>query len=178
MNEASAPGLSRAAELRRAFDQTFAAPPGVAAEPLEDFLGVRVAGDLYALRVRELSALAKSGKIVPLPSRVPELLGLTGVRGALVPVYDLAALLGYGSAGENLRWLALCGAHDAIGLAFHEFEGHFRTSRSSVFAAERADAKREHVAEFVRTGTAVRAILNLPSVLAAVEKRAATAHST
>jgi len=34
---------------------------------------------------------------------VPELLGIMGFRGAMVPVYDLRALCGY-AAGAAPRW--------------------------------------------------------------------------
>ena len=51
----------RVADLRDTFDQAFAKPPAVLADETEDVLMVRIGGDPYVLRSREMSGLA-SGK--------------------------------------------------------------------------------------------------------------------
>ena len=86
---------SKVAEIRNAFDHSYAIPPASqVGEQIENLLAVRVAGDPYALRVGEISSLTNSRKTVALPSPVSELLGVAGIRGGFVPVYSLAALLG------------------------------------------------------------------------------------
>ncbi len=106
---------SRAAELRRAFDETFAAPPQTHDAALEQMLAITIQGERYAIRVSGISGLAvPKGKVLPVPSSVPELLGLTGIRGTVVPVFSLAWLLGFGQSAAALaedtglgepRWL-------------------------------------------------------------------------
>src|SRR5262245_19815014 len=97
--------------MRRAFDATFAAPSSFGGAALEDFLGVRVCDDAYLVSLSAIASVARAGKIVPVPSRSPLLLGLAAVRGVTVPVFALGSLLGY-STREAPRWLLSCGSGD------------------------------------------------------------------
>jgi chemotaxis signal transduction protein len=111
----------RLAELRRAFDDSFAQPPPPAPGPGDwvEFLLIQAGEQPYALRIGELSGLESDRKIVPLPaapgSTAPWLLGLCAVRGQLAPVFDLAAILGLppplpggpGARKESPRWMVL-----------------------------------------------------------------------
>jgi purine-binding chemotaxis protein CheW len=77
------------------------------------------------VRLDELGGLFVDRPITPLPSPVPQLLGVAGFRGAVVPVYDLAALLGHRRAGSP-RWMVLTSGADAVALAFDSVAGHLR----------------------------------------------------
>jgi chemotaxis signal transduction protein len=79
----------------------------------------------YALRLSELLAIHVDRQLVPAQSPLPELLGLSGLRGLVVPVYDLRRLLGY-PAGSAPRWLALVRAPAAFAVAFDQLEAHLR----------------------------------------------------
>ncbi len=159
-------------ELRNAFDQTYANPPSSrVAEQIENLLAIRVAGDPYAIRVSEISGLANNRKSVALPSRIPELLGVAGIRGGFVPVYSLAALLGYSRDMDQARWLALCGSEEPVGLAFSDFEGYLQVPLAQVYAAEQKDVKREHVKHVVRAVDMVRAVVSIPNILEMIKRR-------
>jgi chemotaxis signal transduction protein len=170
-----ASGTSTAAAMRRAFDRAFAAPPPPAAEELESLLAIRVLGDPYAIRIREISGVAINRKIVALPGPVPELLGVAGFRGGLLPVYSLAALLGYHQEADAIRWLALCGSEEPVGLAFGVLEAYLRIPLGQVSAADRREVKREHVKDVARTADGARPVVSIPSLLDAVQRRSATA---
>ncbi len=157
----------RAAALRREFDRAFAEPPRVTVTDLEDFLAVRAGPDRYVLRVAELAGLFADKKVLRLPTPVPELLGIAGFRSAVVPVYDLRALLGYG-VGAATRWLALT-KRGPIALAFDAFEGHLRVPREQIASDGGRGA---HLRGVLRTADSVRPIVDLVSVLDAVERRA------
>src|ERR1700744_3033027 len=105
---------TRGADFRRAFDKMFALPRVSGDQAAwEDFLTIRIGGDGYAIRLREVAGLGKGRRIVACPSEVPEFQPIAGVRGTLVSVYSLPALLGYSFAGENAQWLLLCAAQAA-----------------------------------------------------------------
>jgi purine-binding chemotaxis protein CheW len=152
-------------QLRQEFDQSFAQPPQQAAGATEDYLAIRLGADPHALRLSEIASLAPLAAPTRVPGPCPELLGLTGFRGRLVPVYDLCALLGYASPALP-RWRVVLAARP-VALAFDGFEGHLRLPCHAP-AAGSGQAHR-HVREVLHAGEAgVRPIVSLESVLEAI----------
>lgn len=162
--EAAPQGLS-ALQLRQDFDQSFAQPPQEAAGTTEDYLAIRLGADPHALRLAEIASLAPLAVPTRVPGPCPELLGLTGFRGRLVPVYDLRALLGY-AAPALPRWRVVLAARP-VALGFDDFEGHLRLPRQA--AAAGSGQAHRHVREVLHAGGAgVRPIVSLESVLEAI----------
>ena len=162
-------GPDKVAELRRAFDQSFAEAPPLDVAALEDLLDVRFGPTAYALRVTEISGLFAGVKITPLPTAVPELLGIAGIRGSILPVYDLRVLLGY-AVDARPRWLAVA-AGAPVGLAFDRFEGHVRVRRDALMPQGPGETAMRHVREVVHREGLVRPVVSIPSVLEAVTSR-------
>jgi chemotaxis signal transduction protein len=159
----------RAAELRRAFDLSFAEPPRAGVAAAEDFLAVRLGASPYALRVREISGLVADLKIAPVPTIVPALLGIGGFRGAILPVYDLRALLGH-PADTKPRWLAIAAAA-SVGLAFDAFEGQLRVHHEAMVPDGRGDTTMRHVREVVQLEGLAWPLVSVASVLEAITRR-------
>jgi purine-binding chemotaxis protein CheW len=157
------------AALRSAFDGTFAALPRSRQER-DPVIQIRLGGEVFAVRAGHIAGLVKSGKIVPLPSRIPELLGISALRGSLIPVYDLAALLGIPPAASGPEWLMLAAGETPIGLAFDGFEG-----RQEPEWLSGEPGGRQHVRQLVRIGSAVRAVLDIPGIAEAIRQRAGIA---
>jgi chemotaxis signal transduction protein len=162
--------LSSALRLRRDFDEGFVCPARTGDLSMQDLLAIRVGGEGYAVRLGEVVGLLPRQKIVALPSPVPELLGVAGLRGGVVPIYSLAALLGYGAGAETSRWTILMGP-DLVGLAFETFDGYLRVSPGDL-AAEHGGGSRPHVVEIARVANRTFGIIDLPSVRCAVEVKA------
>ena len=158
---------ARVLRMREAFDRAFAVA-AAGGEAFEDMLAIRVAGDAYALRVGEIKGVLASRKIVPLPSKRRELLGVAGVRGSLVAVYSLAALLGYELDREPPSWLVLAGSPEPIGLGFSGLEGFVRARRADIHAGLPGEGARLHLAEVVGTGTGSRPVVDITSALGAL----------
>jgi len=122
-------GRLSVAEIRRSFDAEFASPRALPDEQLEDLLAIRLAGDPYALKLSDVELIDARRKIVPLRGADASVLGVAGVRGQLVAVYDLARLLGYGYARarshEAPRWIAVVDAERGLAVAFDELEAQF-----------------------------------------------------
>jgi chemotaxis signal transduction protein len=160
--------MDAAATLRRHFDEGFAVAAASTTEPLEDLLAIRVGSDPYALRLSEIAGLYVSAKIVPVPSPVPQLLGIVGIRGMMAPIYDLAALLRYPSASDS-RWLVLARAPQPVGLAFETFESHLQVSQASLAGGTRDEAGSggilKHMRGTIRAAEALRPIIHLASML-------------
>jgi hypothetical protein len=127
MTNAAWPAGGTAAQLRQAFDASFAEPLREATVPPEAFLAIRVDADPHALRLADVASLLPLDAVTPLPSPLPELLGVIGHRGAVLPVYDLRTLLGYPGAAAP-RWCVVLAAAP-LALAFDGFDGHLRVPR-------------------------------------------------
>jgi chemotaxis signal transduction protein len=136
----SAPVHASAEELRRAFDEGFSQAPSLGTGAFEDLLSISVAGAPCAVRLREIAALHPNRKLVWVPSAIPTFVGLVGLRGNLVPVYDLGALLGHPLSPEP-RWLLLLLSPAPVAFCFDAFEAHVRVeSAACVPSADGAGA--------------------------------------
>ena len=131
--------VERAAELRRDFDRGFAEPIRLDPIATEDLLAIRIGGQPHAIRLAEIAGLFAGKKITRVPGGHPALSGIAAFRGALLPVYDLALVLGHAGA-QAPRWMVIVAALP-VALAFDGFEGQFRVPRTDILPqAAHADA--------------------------------------
>jgi chemotaxis signal transduction protein len=164
---AAAGADQRVAALRAEFDRGFAAPPAPARAAAESVLVIVVGGEQFLLRLGEIAGLFVDRRIVPVPSASTTLLGITGVRGAILPVFGLGGLLGYPPSETNPRWLAVA-ASAPVALAFDRLDRHLEIARRAI--VPRADAARAHghIREAALVEPDTLSIVDLPSVAAAI----------
>ena len=136
-----------ARELRRAFDASFAVPARGRVADVERLLRLHFGADGYALRLADIGGLSAARKIVPIDSAIPEVLGLAGIRGNLVPVYSLSMLLGYGTETEPPRWFVACGSSEPIAFGFASLDGYVELPTTAVHAG---NAPRQYVHALAR----------------------------
>lgn len=161
---------TRAVELRRAFDRSFADAPRPPRDEFIDLLAVLIGGDPYAIALAEVSALLADASVTPLPTTVAELAGIAAIRGAIVPIYDLRRLLGYGPRPSS-RWVVLSTAATRVGFTFDAFDRHLRVARADLAPADAAARSKRHVTHVVRADDVVRPVLALSSACAWIEAR-------
>jgi len=125
--------LSRAEELRAAFDGGFADAPAGERRAAIELLRVELAGEPHALALAELSSIHVDPRITAVPATAPALIGVIAVRGAIVPVYDLRALLGLATTRAP-RWVVIA---QGLAFAFDAFTGHLAVAEVPV----RGDAR-------------------------------------
>ena len=165
---------SNAAQLREAFDRTFALPPSLASSEVEDLLMIRVAGDPYAICLFDIAEIVSGRRVVSVPTVTPSLLGLAGIHGGIVPVFGLSSLLGYGPDPGPPQWMILCGSEDPIALAFSDFEGYLQLPRSALYADEKFRNTQENVKyvnQVASTPNGVRAVISVPLIMATIRNR-------
>ncbi len=166
-----------AAELRLAFDQSFARPPLQQRDGSEGLLVFGVAGDSYGMRVRELSGMVMPRKVVWLPTSCRDLLGIVAIRGAIVPVYSVAALLSY-QQEDDARWLVTGGTGEPVGLAFSDFEGWLSVTRTESYVSGQTGVARECISEVARDGDRPLPIVSIPKIIDGIMARAASGRPT
>ena len=162
------PADGRAAAMRAEFDRGFAEPRRIERLDSDRLLALSVGGDPYALRMEEIASVAVDRRIVPLPGPLAEFAGIAGLRGAIVPVYDLARLLGYPGDGPA-RWLAVLSAAP-VAVAFAAFDGYIVRPGGSM-AFEPAGGDSRHVRVVARAADFVRPVISLASVVEAIRRR-------
>lgn len=118
--------------LRKEFDSSFEKVP-VLRRGGDEAIVIRVSGERFAVRVQDIQALSKLNKLTVVPSAAEGLAGITSIRGDVITVFDLAALLKLGSQSRELRWMVIAQAKEvAVALGFSEVEGYSRIPESSI----------------------------------------------
>lgn len=169
----SRPEFASAGQLRREFDLGFAAAPGEVGEPEVGLLTLRVRGVACAVRLADLSGVVSTPQVISVPSDANGLLGLSGVRGRLVPVFDLGALLGHAPCEEPLRWLVMCGSGQGLALAVNDIEHHLSVPVSALRSSESSPSLEQLADQLVDSDSGLLPVINLARLLAALEERPA-----
>jgi purine-binding chemotaxis protein CheW len=156
---------SRVAELRRDFDDSFAAPPAADMAAKVSLLAIRLAGKGFAIRLAEIAGLFADKKITRVPGASASMLGIAGFRGAIVPVYDLQCLLGE-PAAKAARWLVHAAAAP-VAFAFDVFEGQLRVPPDAIKPPD-SEVRDGLTEDFVQADAMLRPIIALARVLEAI----------
>lgn len=77
---------------------------------------VRVGGESYAVAVEHVIEIAELGQLSPVPGAQGSVLGVRNLRGDVLPVFDLASVLGI--AGAGLRQCLLVTEHQGLRAGF------------------------------------------------------------
>ena len=158
-----------AAQMRQAFDQGFGLPP-TPPSAQEALILLRAGETALALKCIQIQAIIRAGVIAPLPRPAPGLLGLSGVRGALIPVFSLAAALGLPTSPVRPGWLALVASETPIALAFEDLEGQVAVTRDCLTPAP-ADPAHPHLRDLLCLPSTTRAVADIPGLLAALRRQ-------
>ena len=162
---------ARAAEaIRAAFDQSFSEPIASRLDDTDDVLRIGVAGEGYAVTLSEIAGLYLKPSIVAVPSPLVEFLGVTALRSQIVPVYDLAGLLGLPGSTGPVRWLLLARASVLVAFAVDSVEGHLRVARTSILPRQGQDVSAQ-VPATLRTPHGSRGIVSVPALLQELQVR-------
>lgn len=161
---------ARLAELRQSFDRAFAEEQAPRRQEAIGVLSIRIGRDLHAVLLSDVAALDVRCAVTPVPSEHPELLGIAGLRGAVVAVFDLAALIGV--PGGDAPWLLLAkGA--PIAFAFAEFEAVVNVSESDLVRSQAGPGAHDRTI-VLRQGQALP-LIDLAGLVGNLERRLHTA---
>lgn len=165
------PDESPAARLRAEFDRAFGEPPSAQSEDPERLLAIGAGDGDYALRLTELAGLSAGKGLLPGPGRAPGYLGLGSLRGSLLPVWDLAQLLGHPPLGLRPPWLALAAGESAWALAFERFEGSFSLSPDGLLPHAGGGPAAAFTPHACSVGGRLRKVISLAPILETIRGR-------
>jgi purine-binding chemotaxis protein CheW len=174
---AQSPALAR---LREDFDLAFAeAPPQRVDKPV-GLLAVEVGGHPYALSLAEIGGLVQNRRLWPGLGAAPGYLGLAGLKGALLPVWDLAQILGRSTgltAGSTAKlsaaWLAVVAGESPWAVAFGRFDGYLSPEPGDLRPYAGEGPTQGFLEQAYVAGDLLRPVIRLASVLDAVKGRCA-----
>jgi chemotaxis signal transduction protein len=163
---------SAASLLRAEFDASFAEAPPEQAEGVQDLLAIRIGGDPYALRMADISRLAAGCGPVPWPTHAAAFSGLVGLRGEILPLWDLASLLGYAPTGRHTRWLAASNEAPHWAAAFEHFEATVKAPRRELSPYSGAGPGLGFADQLCSTGGILRPVLNFQKLSQSIRQGA------
>jgi chemotaxis signal transduction protein len=163
-------------ELKRSFDLTFQQPLVERGREIAHLLVVRVGTARFALKVADLAGLARAQTVVPLPGTDSGLVGLAGLKGRMVAVYSLAAMIGCPELStEQNRWMVLCRCEKEIALGFTAVTGTMMVPRTELSPV--SPGAPPHATDAVGTGSSQLWLLNVSSIAEAIVKKSGSAPS-
>lgn len=161
-----------AAALGRAFDQRFAAREAPDARRTEDLVLARAGATPVGLRLTEIAGLYDAARVVRAPGGAPGFVGLAGVRGRVVPVFDLASLLGSGAADAAPRpLLAIAAGADRVGLLVSRPIGYVELPHPEGDEAGDTLGAQPFVRRLARAAGALVAVVDVPAVVREIAAR-------
>lgn len=87
------------------------------------YVQVRVAGEAYAVAIERVLEVAELGQMRAVPRARPEVLGIKSLSGRILPVVDLARLLGVHRTAPPGRLLVAEACGFRVGFAIDEVTG-------------------------------------------------------
>ncbi len=93
-----------------------------------DLLSFRLGGESYALLVKDVREVLKARSLTPVPNAPSYILGVTGLRGAVLPVIDLCVRFGLvpGVRDEKSRIIVVGSSEEDVGLVVDRVTGVLR----------------------------------------------------
>jgi purine-binding chemotaxis protein CheW len=87
------------------------------------YVRLRVSSEAFAMPVEHVLEVAELGEVAPVPRTRPEMLGVRNVRGQILPVVDLALLLGIPGTAPPGRLLVAEDGVRRAGFAIEQVSG-------------------------------------------------------
>ena len=87
---------------------------------MSTYAQLRLAGEAYAVPIGNVVEIASLGDLTAVPGARPEILGVRNLRGQILPVIDLAQVLGVNAAEPPRQLLVAESGSSRAGLAIDE----------------------------------------------------------
>jgi len=163
--------------LRREFDESFAQPMSQDLTAQVKLLIVQAGDGHFALRLGDALGLHACPKLVSLPTARPGLLGLAGIRGQLIVVYRLSAILGVTQVATAPRWLLLPRSDEKLALGLDGILSYVNAPAVAICPATSSSSSSSSAQGFcpqVWSADGVsRPVLDINAVVAAIRRDAA-----
>lgn len=155
--------LLNAQQLRQAFDHRFTLPLDDSREDSQEYLGIRVESQPFAIPIKHLVRIEPIRKVVSLAGISQKQVGIAGIQGRLIAVYRLAHLLNLNPKLDNDQWIAVCDRDHPIGYSFQAVDGLQQVSSRNLIHHD-ADLKMSFLKQTIAEERTYRPIIDVIEV--------------
>lgn len=133
---------------------------------------ISVAGELFAVDLSHVREVFKVETVTPVPGMPPVLMGVTNLRGAVIPVIDLRVMMGQATGQDPMPFVVII-RHgiQQVGVLVDDVPQLASVSGDQILASPSgmAGGKRPFVSSVLRVADRMGSVVEVPTLLAYVE---------
>ena len=142
-----------------------------------ELVGFVAGGQSFGLAIEDVHEIRRWSPVTVMPHAPDEMLGVMNLRGAVLPIFDLSALLGLGATPQRPRNVVLIATHGGhpLGLLVEAVATIVTTSAAEIQPPPdiRHQTARRTVSGVITVGADMMRIIDLAALLAPVTLPAA-----
>lgn len=135
----------------------------------QEFVTFSVARQKFCLEITQIREIRRWSPVTILPHAPSEMLGVMNLRGAIIPIYDLAARFGLGVSKEDARNVVVVSAvqGNPVGLLVESVSEIIAVNSSEIQATPdvNSETTRECIKGVISIAGDLARIINLESVI-------------
>lgn len=141
-----------------------------------EFVSFFAGGQSFSLAITQVREIRRWSPVTPLPNAPRELLGVMNLRGAVIPIYDLAASFGLPPTAESARNVVVVAMHDkqTVGLLVEAVSEILSVDHSQIQEAPdiRAENTRRSITGVITVDEGMTRVIDLAAMLLGTRKAA------
>lgn len=143
--------------------------PDTAAKSAVEFVTFSAGDQSFSLEITQVREIRRWSAVTALPHAPAEVLGLMNLRGAVIPIYDLAARFGLGQTPENPRNVIVVAMHGSqtVGLLVQAVSEILSVPRDQIQDTPdiRSDMARQTITGIIPLDSGMTRVIDLGAVL-------------
>lgn len=139
------------------------------ADSFFEFITFSTGGQSFCLEITQIREIRRWTSVTALPHTPDDVLGVMNLRGAVIPIFDLASRFGLGATAGNERNVVIVAAvgGTTIGLLVESVSEILSVEKSSIQETPdiKSEATRNSILGMISVGDAMVRVVNLDAVL-------------
>jgi purine-binding chemotaxis protein CheW len=144
-------------------------PAEARADSQFEFITFSAGGQSYCLEITQIREIRRWTPVTALPHTPADVLGVMNLRGAVIPIFDLAARFGLGATPANERNVVIVAAVDGttIGLLVESVSEILSVDKSEIQETPdiKSEATRQSILGMISVDDTMVRVVNLDAVL-------------
>ena len=144
-------------------------PAEMRADTQFEFITFSAGGQNYCLEITQIREIRRWTPVTALPHTPKDVLGVMNLRGAVIPIFDLAARFGLGSTPANERNVVIVAAMEGttIGLRVESVSEILSVEKSAIQETPdiKSEATRHSILGMISVDDTMVRVVNLEAVL-------------